>query len=91
MIRALFDGILKFGVPRTIMISEADKKIEEFGPKGVKVYALVGCLKSSGVPYETRRMAVVSARIYEGQWKISGASFGAPSAPFRGACPLKSP
>src|SRR5690242_11054130 len=29
MIRVLFDGILKFGVPRTIMISEADKKIEE--------------------------------------------------------------
>jgi hypothetical protein len=91
MIRIMFDGIRKFAVPKTILISEAPEKIERLAPTGVKVYGLVGCLKLQGARQETRRMAVVNARIFNGQWKIGGASFGAPSAEFDGSCPLKSP
>lgn len=89
MSRVMFDGIRNIVVPRTILISEAAEKIERLVPKGVKVYALVGCMKLPGAPHEVRLMAVVNARIFNGQWKVGGASFGTPSAEFDGACPLK--
>jgi hypothetical protein len=85
MIRILFDGIRKRGVPPTILSSEGP---ESFAPAGVKIYGLVGCMRNSEDSGAFRLMSVVNVRNVGGQSKVGGASFGTPSKEYDGPCPM---
>jgi len=68
------------------MASEAPESIT---PRGMKIYGLVGCMRNSENSGTVRLMSVVNVRNIGGQWKVGGASFGAPSTEYSGPCPMK--
>src|SRR5262249_52131871 len=86
MIRILFDGIRERGVPPVILSSEAPKGVT---PEGFRTYGLVGCIRNSESSGPVRMMSVVTVRNIGGQWKVGGASFGAPSTEYDGPCPMQ--
>ena len=86
---------MRQGVPPTILsydgthdfdklASEADRVIF----KGLRTFSLVGCLQVTANVHSVRVMSVVSAREIEGRWRVYGGSFGMPSTPFAGGCPI---
>lgn len=94
-LRAVAFDRMRQGVPTTIfayegthdfdkLASETDRGILE----GLKTFSLVGCLRLPVKGRSVQVMSVVSVREIEGRRRVYGESFGTPSTPFAGDCPI---
>lgn len=94
--RELAFDVFQQGAPQTIAVHDGTQDLEKlYEPsdkswKGSRLFALVGCINGANDGRRVRVMSVVSVRKVLGEWKVYGGSFGAPSTPFAGGCPIRS-
>jgi hypothetical protein len=93
-LRKLVFDTMRSGAPDTILANDGTKDLEKLSTPedkswiGLRSFALVGCIKRAADGQIVRVMSVVSVRHVLGEWKVYGGSFGAPSTPFAGQCPI---
>jgi hypothetical protein len=93
-LRRLWFDLIRQNAPEKLFAREATRDFDDLSKednslKGFRTFALVGC-KSGTVNAPVRVMSVVSVRQVSGEWKVYGGSFGTPSTPFAGKCPIQS-
>ena len=95
-LRVLAFDRLRQGLPRVIFAADATQEVQRLSsadgsgdPGSWRTFSLVGCIRAPADKRQIRVMASVSTHKIDGTWKVYGGSFGPPSTPFVGACPIE--